>query len=170
MRELFDLVLEDKVLKELIVRTRGFSMDELKKPVVVMEHRSSRLGESYLTRAIYRDKKDYEKHFDDEQRTKYNGRTVIHEKDSDDFECLTNIPDNSTDKKTGHWIIMGYGAKNPKTKSRPFLMKEFMRKEDLEKLKEQICAQMDEWALVHQYGTTDYLIVQTQLLNLIDLP
>ncbi len=165
MRDLFERVVNDNILKELIIRARSFNMQfPLPNPVVVMEYKSSRHGTAILPRCVYSDIKEYERLFDDEQRSHYNGRTVIHESGSQVFEFLTDIVDNADEKKYGRWVIMGLGAQNPKTKQREFIMKEFKHYSDLAAEQRDLLNKIDEYALIHQYGRKDYTLVETGLI------
>jgi hypothetical protein len=158
-------VVEDPAIKELISKARGFNMEKpLGEPVVVMEYRGrTSEGNAIIhPRMVYADKTEYEKMFTKEVRAGFNGRTVVHEKGSNRFDCLTSIVDGASEEKRGKWVAVGRTGKD-------FLEKEFSNKEDIDKELPAILDAVEEYALVHQYGTSDYAILEAHKTVKIEL-
>jgi hypothetical protein len=149
-------VVEDPAIKELIFKAKGFGMEKPSgEPVVVMEYRGrTSEGNAIIhPRMVYSDRTEYEKLFTEEVRAGFNGRTLVHEKGSNRFDCLTSIVDDASEEKKGKWVVVGKTGKD-------FLEKEFAKKEELDKELPAILEAVEEYALVHQYGTSDYAILE----------
>lgn len=154
-RDLYQRVVEDPAIKELILKAQAFSNPPLKKPVVVMEYRGrTSEGKSIIhPRIVYSNKKEYETMFTEGVRAGFNGRTMVHEIGSGRFDCLTSIVDNAAEEKKGKWLVIGKTGED-------FLEKDFTKKEDLDKELPAVLNAAGEYALVHQYGTQDYTLIE----------
>ncbi len=105
--------------------------------------------------SIYSSKEEYASQFTSE-RSRFNGRIVAHTVGSKEYECLTDIIDGADKELNGRWVIMGYGAEDSKTKKKLFVIKEFSNEEG----KKAVLEQIDKIAMVHQYGTMDYTLIE----------
>ena len=156
-RDLYQRVVEDPAIKDLILKAQGFSNPPLTKPVVVMEYRGRNAEGNAIIhpRLVYSNKKEYEAMFTEGVRAAFNGRTMVHEIGSRRFDCLTSIVDNAAEEKKGNWLVIGKTGED-------FLEKEFQKKEDLDKELPAVLKAVEEYALVHQYGTQVYTLIEAQ--------
>ena len=159
MLELFDKVVSDETLVTLVDRARNNSA-YYRAPVVIV------LGTDLQNPKtkhplIFSNEADYEKRFTLEERAKLNGRIVKHAFETPCYVCLTDMADDSKPEKRGQWVIMGYGIKD-KDGRRTEIKKEFTNKDAALKELDEALSQIHKTALIHKYGTTSYLLLDTQ--------
>lgn len=156
MRDLYERVVEDPAIKELILKAQGFKYDSLKKPVVVMDCPGTNSEGKLIVHPsiIYSSKKEYAEMFTDSVRAGFKRRTIAYEVGSRRFLCLTDIVDNADEKKNGQWVVI------EKTKDDDYVAKEFEKEEDLDKQLPDILTKTEGYTLVHKYGTKDYLLIE----------
>lgn len=153
---LFERVSKDEDLKELMRRAEDDRLYYNDGTVLVFGY--SPTGKLTYP-SIYSNKAEYTSQFTSE-RSRFNGRIVAHTMGSREYECLTDVVDSADKELNGKWVIMGYGAENP-AKEKPFIIKEFSNEQEMNKGKDSVIKQIDQMALVHQYGRTDYTLVKT---------
>ncbi|MEM3154206.1 MAG: hypothetical protein QW165_01405 [Candidatus Woesearchaeota archaeon] len=169
MRDLYKRVVEDQAIKDLISKAKGLNIEgPMRRPVFILEYRGrTKSGNAIIhPRQIYANKKEYEKLFTEEVRATYNGRTVVHERGSNRFDCLTSIADKVPAEKNGKWVAIGYCTTNGK---RDIAVHEFQKKEKLDKQLPELLKKMEEWVVVHQYGTKDYTLLESHATVKIEL-
>jgi hypothetical protein len=102
---------------------------------------------------IYSNKSELEEKLE-EDRANFNGRIVLHEFGSGEYECLTDIADKEPEEMKGRWLLRG--VINGKLQTHRFPSKDLLLKR-----REDIFAQCKDFAIVHEIGTTTYTIVNT---------
>ncbi len=162
MRELFDKIRNDKGLQELI--TKALSAKANGTEVNLLERREAKWGTAINLVNYYKNWEDYEKFFNDAVRARCGNRLLAYN-GNNSYRFITDIADGADEKKCGHWVIMGYGAEKPETKEPPFICKEFAKIDELHAEEENYLKQIDQWAVIHQYGTTNYIMVKTTMLS-----
>jgi len=147
----------DETLVELLERADR-AKDNYSPPIVIVlgtDQNNAKVRHPF----IFSNQADYDKNFP-KIRPNLDGRIIKHEFGTDQYTCLTDIADEADEKLRGRWVIMGYGIENSDGK-REEIVRQFPTKQALLNAREEVLEEINGIALVHQYGTTDYEIVQT---------
>jgi len=156
MLKLYEKVVGDETLVELLERADR-AKDNYSPPIVIVlgtDQNNSKVRHPF----IFSNQEDYDQNFP-KIRPNLNGRIVRHEFGTDHYTCLTDIADDADEKLRGQWVIMGYGIENSDGK-REEIARQFPTKQALLKAREEILKDINGIALAHQYGTTEYEVIQ----------
>ncbi len=164
MRELFEKIVKDEGLQALLAKSVVKKAEDHQ--IILLEQRTTKWGSAVQLINYYSNWEDYEANFTDALRAGCSNRLVVYN-GTGEYEFLTDIVDNSDEGKKGHWAVMGYGAETPDPKQRAFIMKEFESPAELNAEKNKYLEQIDQLAIMHQYGTTDYTMIMTKTLSTI---
>lgn len=157
MLGLYNKVVGDPTLVELLTRADR-AKDNYSCPRVIVlgtDQNNSKVRHPF----IFNNQEDYDKNFP-RIRPSLDGRIVKHEFGTDHYTCLTDIADEADEKLRGQWVIMGYGIEKPDGK-REEIVRQFPTKQALLDKQGKILDEIHKIALVHQYGTTEYEIIET---------
>ncbi len=144
-------ILQDQAIKDLKGRIERAEPNY--KPSMIMLAAYDKTNPKYQHVRIYSNKSELEEKLT-EERAHFNGRVVIHEFGSGEYECLTDIADKEPKEMKGNWLIRG--VMNGKLQTHRFPTKESMMQ-----CREDIFAQCKDFAIAHEAGTTNYTIVDT---------
>ena len=151
MIELFQTITTDPQLQSLERRIK-IAETTYKKGVVVALGYSPKNPELQGTPCIYTNAEDFQKRFPIDIK-QYNGRVLVHKYGTKQYNCYTDIPDNVDETLKGHWIIIGFTAKNEPIQAL------FDSIEELKQKQNEIYAQIEDRAIIHEIGTTKYVIM-----------
>ncbi len=144
-------ILQDQEIKDLKGRIERAECCYKPNMVMLAAYDAKNPGRQHVR--IYSNKSELEERLT-EERANFNGRIVIHEFGSGEYECLTDIADTEPEEMKGNWLIRG--VMNGKLKTHKFPTKETMMQG-----REAIFMTCHNFAIVHEAGTTKYTIVDT---------
>lgn len=157
MFDIFDAILRDRCLIDLKKRIEGARRTYLDGVVMVAGYEHDNPERQTIAPLLYLNTNEFQKRFCEKERSVFNGRIMAHTFGTNEYHCLTDIIDNEDEILKGCWTILGYGPKGEKVQAL------FPTKEEMMKRKEGVLNQITERAIIHQYGTQDYTLVETTI-------
>lgn len=157
MLKLYNKVVGDPTLVELLTRADRAKENYPPTRIIVLgtDQNNSKVRHPF----IFTNQEDYDKNFP-KIRPSLDGRIIRYEFGTDHYTCLTDIADDADEELRGQWVIMGYGIERSDGK-REEIVRQFPTREALLDKQGNILDEINGLALVHQYGTTEYEVIET---------